>query len=334
MKLRVDPTFTALCTVGLSLASNYLELHSRGLCYQDISFGNVFFDPDDGSVLICDNDNVTFSRQDQALGVLGTPKFMAPEVVRGEALPSIETDLFSLAVLLFYIFFTNHPLEGLREYNIKCMDSFAMKKLYGADPLFIFDPDNDDNRPVVGYHQNAISYWNVYPKKLKNAFIQSFTDGLKDPVNGRYRESMWRKLFAQLRDQIVLCSSCQVECFYDETLSEKAQFCWKCHQPLTLPPKLILHNGATKSLVLLHATKELYPYHLDGDKGYDFSTVMAKVNQHPTHRDRWGLTNMTERIWRVTRPDQSIMEVPPGKTMPLLSGVAIQFGYATGSISV
>ena len=54
-------------------------------------------DPDSGEALICDNDNVAVDKQEQS-GVLGTPRFMAPEIVRGEAKPSTQTDLFSLSV--------------------------------------------------------------------------------------------------------------------------------------------------------------------------------------------------------------------------------------------
>lgn len=42
----------------------------------------------------------------------------------------------------------NHPLEGKQEASIKCMDMAARVKLYGTDPIFIFDPDNKTNRPV------------------------------------------------------------------------------------------------------------------------------------------------------------------------------------------
>jgi len=120
MKRRIEPTFRALATAGLSLSHNYLLLHSQGLCYRDISFGNAFFDPDTGDVLICDNDNVAVDGA-ATLGVLGTPRFMAPEVVRGEARPSTQTDLFSLSVLIFYMLMVHHPLEGKRETEIKCL---------------------------------------------------------------------------------------------------------------------------------------------------------------------------------------------------------------------
>ena len=84
-----------------------------GLCYADISFGNVFLEPNSGAVQICDNDNVAIDGA--GTGVLGTPYFMAPEVVRGEAVPSVPTDRFSLAVLLFCLLTRHHPLLGARE---------------------------------------------------------------------------------------------------------------------------------------------------------------------------------------------------------------------------
>src|SRR5207244_925684 len=109
MTRRVEPTFRVLAAAGLELANSFLQLHSKGLCYCDISFGNVFFDPENGDISICDNDNVAVDGLTDS-GIRGTPRFMAPEVVCNRALPSTQTDLFSLAVLLFYIFMLHHPL--------------------------------------------------------------------------------------------------------------------------------------------------------------------------------------------------------------------------------
>lgn len=148
MKRRAEPSFEALCRAAFNLTKGYRDLHSMGYCYRDISFGNVFFNPDTGDVLICDNDNVSY---DGAVsGVYGTARFMAPEIVNGKAKPSTNTDLFSLAVLLFYMFMLNHPLEGKLEANIKCLDYLAMNRLYGTHPVFIFDPNDTSNRPLEG----------------------------------------------------------------------------------------------------------------------------------------------------------------------------------------
>ena len=172
MKNRVNPSFYVISRTAFNLTKGYRNLHIAGAKYQDISFGNLFFNPDNGDVLICDNDNVSYGNSKPG-GVLGTPGFMAPEIVRGEARPSRDTDRYSLAVLLFYLFMVNHPLEGKQEASIKCMDMAARVKLYGTDPIFIFDPDNKTNRPVPGIHDNANIYWPLYPEQLRQLFIKS-----------------------------------------------------------------------------------------------------------------------------------------------------------------
>jgi len=63
MKRRVDPSFRVLSLAGLQLAQTFLRLHAQGLCYRDISFGNVFFDPATGEIAVCDNDNVAIDGQ-------------------------------------------------------------------------------------------------------------------------------------------------------------------------------------------------------------------------------------------------------------------------------
>ena len=107
-----EPSFRALATVGFQVAHSFLKLHSSGFCYRDVNFGNLFFDPNTGDVRIGDTDNVDVDGRPG--GILGTPGFMAPEVASRKVGPSSRSDRFSLAVLLFYIFMTGHPLMGKR----------------------------------------------------------------------------------------------------------------------------------------------------------------------------------------------------------------------------
>lgn len=177
MKRKIEPSFYTLTVSAIQMVDSFEKLHRKGLCYRDISFGNVFMNELHGDVLICDNDNVT-SEKHADKSILGTPRFMAPEIVRGESLPNVQSDLFSLSVLLFYMFMVHHPLEGKQEASIKCFDLPAMKKLYGTHPVFIYDPINTSNRPVRGVHDNAIVFWDIYPASFKEAFTKSFTRGL------------------------------------------------------------------------------------------------------------------------------------------------------------
>ena len=293
MTRRIEPTFRALATAGFNLAHNYLLLHSQGLCYRDISFGNAFFDPD--------NDNVSVDGAG-VLGVLGTPRFMAPEIVRGEAVPSTQTDLFSLSVLIFYTLMVAHPLEGAKEAAIKAMDLPAMNKIYGKEPIFIFDPNDASNRPVPGIHDNALAFWRIYPQFLHDIFIRAFTIGIKDPKNWRVRESEWRGEMIKLRDAIFYCPHCSLENFYDSVAVKasggNAGLCWACAAQLQLPPRIRIG----KFVVMLNHDTRLFTHHIDDALLYDFSAPAAAVAVHPMQPNVWGLKIFLKTVGRLPPP--------------------------------
>ncbi len=334
MKRRIDPSFYALATAGLHLSHSFLQLHSQGYCYRDISFGNIFLEPENGDIVICDNDNISENNINAASksDVKGTLGFMAPELVRGDSLPSTETDLFSLAVLLFYMFMVHHPLQGKREADIRCLDQAAMTKLYGEEPLFIFDPYDPSNRPVKGYQDNPLLYWPIYPQFLRDLFTRAFTDGIKDPQNGRIRESQWRAAMVHLRDSIVYCSSCNKENFYGNDASGQSNSmhtpCWSCESNITLPFRIRID----KDVIMLNSNTRLFPHHIDVEKMYDFSQPVAEVIRHPTNPNLWGLKNITTEKWSITKLDGTVQDVLPGKSVPLASGTKVLFGSRQGEI--
>ena len=331
MKRRIEPTFRALATAGFELADSFFQLHTKGLCYCDISFGNIFFDPDSGHILICDNDNVDINNVEQS-AVKGTPRFMAPEIVCGEASPSTQTDLFSLAVLLFYMFMVHHPLEGKKESEIKCFDLPAMTQLYGTEPVFIFDPHNDSNRPVPGYQQNAIDFWSIYPKFLRDLFTKAFTDGIQNPNNGRVQEAEWRPAMVRLRDSIIYCAYCSAENFYDpdhiKVSGGKLHPCWSCQQQIIIPPRIRIGQN----IVMLNYDTELFYHHVDDQKRYDFSRAIAVVTQHPMNPNIWGLKNLSNEKWVTTKADGTVKDVEPGQSLTLTTKMKINFGKAEGEI--
>lgn len=331
---RVDYDFRSLCTAGFELSNNFWLLHAEGLCYRDISESNVFFDPSCGEIRICDNDNVDTNGQPGL--VAGTPRFMAPEIVRNEASPDADTDLFSLSILLFYMFFLSHPLIGRRELDIHCFDLPAMRQLFGTRPLFIFDPLDTSNAPVAGHHDNALVYWAIYPKFLKDLFMRSFTDGLNDR-SSRVGETEWRGAFAQLRDSIILCGGCQAENFYDSEAVRMGETstCWSCRAGLTLPARIRLTRGnRMSSTVMANRGTALYPHHLSDDAHalYDFSRRVAEVIEHPDDPRILGLKNLSAESWTATLPDGQIKEIAPGKTLNLRTGVTLSFGGVRAEI--
>ncbi len=322
---KVSPSFRAIVTSAIELAHGFWQLHANGLCYRDISFGNVFFDPQQGNVLICDNDNVGIDGRSTA-SVYGTPGFMAPEVMRGEALPSAATDLFSLSVLLFYLLMVHHPFEGRRELDEPVWDRQAAYRLYGERPVFIFDPDDRSNEPVPGYHDNALVFWPLYPQFVRELFVRAFTEGLRDPLNKRVRELEWLPAMVRLRDSIVYCSACKAEVFWDAAIGA-APTCWQCGKPVTLPPRLVVD----RQTIMLNYDACVSAHHVGAEK-WGFDRPVAEVAQHPTNPDVWGLRNLSSTTWTAATPTGGLLEVVPGRSVTLAPGTSVNFGTAQGVI--
>ena len=324
MKRKAEPNFYNLCKVAFNLTKGYQKLHGMGYSYRDISFGNLFFNPDNGEVLICDNDNVSINGKDDS-SVYGTPRFMAPEIVVGKAKPSRNTDLFSLAVLLFYIFMLNHPLEGKLEANIKCMDIFAMNQLFGTNPIFIFDPDDKSNRPLRGYQDNAIIYWDLYPQQLKDLFTQAFTIGLKSPAR-RVTENKWLDTFANMMSEIIICPNCGAEIFLDENKENLgvAHTCWNCQSSVAVPASIVIG----KNRVVINKDTKLYKHHINSNG--DMDTVIGSISINPNNPNLWGIRNDGTDNWTYIKADGMQVPVAPGKSAAIVSGAKINFGEIIG----
>ncbi len=321
---RLELSLPQRATVCLQLANSFLALHANGFCYQDINFGNIFIDPQSARVLICDNDNVNIDGSDAS--IYGTRKFMAPEVVRRETLPNSRTDLFSMSVLFFYTMFSWHPLDGRREAETQVLDAAAEMRLYGTDPLFLFDPNDVANGPVEGLHDAIVARWESLNEALRALFVRAFTEGLRDPA-GRVLETEWRGPLRGVIDATFACPNCGFEHVADPARSGSPapETCVACLEPMTAPPVLVVGGRA----VALHLGAEV-----KGDllRRGGAEAAGARVECHPRHPDRIGLRNLSETPWEITLPDSSIHTVPPGQTIRIVPGAAIRFGRASGRI--
>jgi eukaryotic-like serine/threonine-protein kinase len=328
-------TFQVLAMAGLQLAENFALLHAlKGLCYVDINWGGIFLKPNTGDILICDNDNVSETGAAYT-PFLGTVDFGAPEFWRSEAPPSRETDLYSLAVMFFQMFMLHHPMHGQLERQFPILDAKATQELYTKKPIFIFDPNNDANRPIIGddYYETVLERWAILPQFIRKCFVQTFTDGLKHPSQ-RVAESIWRTTMAQLRDSIFFCPKCGGENFI-EPLDLKpgkpyGHQCWYSDCQYPLPNPLRLKVG--KHLVILNVGTQLFAHHLLPGQQFDFRTPLATVI-YDAQRQILGLNNASQLHWLVTTLSGTEQEVPPGRNFgPLKPGIKIKFGGLLGEL--
>lgn len=322
------PTFRVLTAVGRNLVDAFHALHTKGLCYRDISFGNLFVDPETAEVAICDNDNVGIDGGD--VFVMGTTRFMAPEVVRYEAVPSSVTDLYSLAVFLFIIFVRGHPLEGVRTdstYSWAESQHAAEQELirhnFGSNPLFVFDPRDSSNCPPPG--SPMLTYWNIYPEYFKAKFVRAFTTGLVDPsLAGRVTAGEWRGALARLGDCVSECQ-CTAAVFYDR--NNPTRKCWNCHERPRVPPMLEL-SGNT---IVLCQGAVVTSHHLSRDKRHDNNEAI--VERYPGRPGELTLRNLSSSPWTVVPDREGPMTVDPMQRLRVRP-MTIDFGPAQGILRV
>lgn len=303
---------TALC-----ITNGFRELHNRGYSYQDLNDGNFFVNPKTGDVLICDNDNV--APYGENLGIAGKCRYMAPEVVMGQKRPDSHTDRFSLAVVLYMLLFLNHPLEGKRT-MCPCLTEELERKFYGSDPVFVWDPANDANRPVRGVHTNEIKLWPLYPAFVRKTFEKAFSHEVMvgNDTTHRVIEKEWQEVFTTLRDLTIKCS-CGSETFIDP--SQQSCRCINCGKSIERPPIL----KVKKYHAALAPGKKLYACHVQYDSD-DFKEAKGEVISSRNNPSLLGLRNDSNNTWEAILPNGSSKGYPNGQVIKLGKGIKINFG--------
>ena len=123
--------------LGWRLAGAFRQLHQQNLTYGDLSASNVLIWEVDGQInaAVIDIDNI-YVAASGILPVLGTPGYMAPEVLEGQPIDPAAED-WSLAVLLFQLLRLGHPFRGSTVINAASeqleADALAGKTQYVSD---------------------------------------------------------------------------------------------------------------------------------------------------------------------------------------------------------
>lgn len=305
-------SFEAMVNAAMKICEGFKALHLSGLSYQDLNDGNFFIHPDTGDVLICDNDNV--APEGVSSGILGKARYMAPEVVTGKAMPSKQTDRYSLSVVLFLLFYANHPLEGARVLACPCMTEKYEKQFYGSEPIFIYDKVNANNRPVRGVHNNVLRRWNAFPAILRETFTQEFSSECLSDPNKRKLERQWQNVIQQIRDMLVVCPECKDETFVEDANTPK---CMCCGKPFNIPGTLQINDRK----VLLTPNTKVY---VDMDNKPDIQVINVPGDRYPIQ-----LRNITTNNWVVETPSGKIRSVEPNMSMPVKAGLKVNL---TGAI--
>lgn len=329
----VRPSFRAIAFAGWQLTDALFALHGLGLAYRDLNAGNVFVDPRRGQVEVCDNDNVDIDGAASVIG--GVMEYQAPEVVLRHAGPSRASDLHSLAVMLFRMLHVGHPLVGAREAQFSNLaDPKVMRKLYGSEARFVFDPVDESNRPTPEAHGPVLGHWPIYPQALRSLFTRAFTLGLYDPAS-RVQESEWRRAMRLLHDSVLTCTGCGAQNFHDPQ-RRGAVSCWSCGGPLPASPlRLGLRRRnaggaeAPDHVVVMEPGACLFADQLRLNRMSPQAVVaeVAAAAGHSAPR----LRNFSGVTWTVQDGDGR-REVASGEDLLVTPGLRLSFGDVIGTV--
>lgn len=305
-------SYRTIIDASLHIVSAFRLLHNAGYSYQDLNDGNFFINPKNGRVLICDNDNVAPDKRET--GILGKPRYMAPEIVLGKNMPDTLSDRFSMAVILFILFCLNHPLEGKRSLT-PCLSPTLQDKLYGSEASFMMEPGTREgpNGPDEKIHRNAIMVWDALPAYVQKLFIKALGHEALTKPNTRPSELEWIDCLVRFRSEIVPCP-CGSEIF---TQGGKTCQCESCGKTFLLPFRFELPDysiPATAGCRLHRCQTGIV----------DADTALKTVGRVIVENNRLRLKNMSGHTWNVVTPSGKSKKVADQELVPLKDGIEIQ----------
>lgn len=225
----------------LKLARAVRRLHAAGLAHSDLSYKNVLVDPISGNSCIIDADELVVPGKYDA-GVLGTPDFIAPEVMEtkglklgdpNKKLPSIATDRHALAVLIYMYLLNRHPLRGGKVWDIDPAKDEEMSM--GEKALFIEHPTDKTNhvkpqdleKSQLPQGDPTRLPYTICGPYLKRLFDRTFIDGLHNP-SARPTAAEWEDALVKTCDLVQPCQNqkCEAHWYvFDNTTKPRCPFC-------------------------------------------------------------------------------------------------------------
>ena len=106
---RFSPSEVA--ALGQALCGAVAAVHAAGLLHRDIKAQNVMMDRE-GRVALMDFGTGREQREGSEAVLAGTPLYLAPEVLTGAMEPTVQSDIYSVGVLLFFLLAGSYPVTG------------------------------------------------------------------------------------------------------------------------------------------------------------------------------------------------------------------------------
>jgi len=299
----------------LNLSRAVRRMHAAGLAHSDLSYKNVLVDPAAGFACIIDIDGLVVPNKFPP-DVVGTPDFIAPEVVATSLLasndpnrifPSALTDRHALATLIYMYLLYRHPLRGGRIHDQDPGRDEALTM--GEKALFIEHPNDSSNRVKLDQLPDSVLPWGdparmpytIAGPLLAELFKRAFVEGLHDPSK-RPLPAEWENALVRTTDLLQPCSNarCEMKWYvFDNTTRPTCPSCGTQYQG-RLPVLNLYSSRQTGSYrsenhrVMVWDGQSLYPWHVN--RNVFPSERLADVDKKRVgyfrlHQGEWVLVN-------------------------------------------
>lgn len=214
--------------IGYKIAIQFALLHDTNRAYCDISGSNILVNEDSSIASICmiDIDNIYIPGSESG-NVLGTSRYMAPEIINRRLVPDIFTDAYSLAVIIFELLRIGHPYVGdMVENGTPAQQSEAYLGLYPYED----DPKEDSNRS-----SQMLPIEVVTTENLRNLFRKTFIQGKENRLE-RASARDFAIACLEASNRVMKCPNCncwhiakvnkekQYQCPWCDDINEKPMF--------------------------------------------------------------------------------------------------------------
>ncbi len=269
--------------MALRLARAVRRIHAAGLVHGDLSYRNVILDPAHGDTCLIDLDGLVVPGK-YPPDVLGTPDFMAPEIVASRhlpkdhpnrKLPGWHADLHALAVLIYLLLLLRHPLRGDKIHDLDD-DNRQEAMMMGAGARFVEDPRYDDNRIREDFLEPFERPWkdtDALPYRVLGPYLaplieRAFVEGLHNP-GLRPTAQEWESALLDTANLLHPCRNeqCEAGWFPLDASNLRCPFCRAPVQGPVHVAHLYQHNGKsfapTGDIKVLHHHAAIHDWHLD-----------------------------------------------------------------------
>lgn len=300
--------------ICLMISRAVRRLHAAGLAHSDLSYKNVLVDPSGGKACVIDIDGLVVPNKFPP-DVVGTPDFIAPEVIATQhldkkdsarKLPSTLTDRHALAVLIYMYLFYRHPLRGAKVHDTDASKDEELSM--GMSALFVEHPTDKSNRVRADHLKATELPWadparmpyTIAGPLLASLFEKAFIEGLHDPQK-RPTPSEWENALVRTIDMIQPCSNqCEMGWYvFDNSRKPKCPLCGTPYQGKL--PVLNLyssrHSGTYQPdnhRVMVWNGQSLFPWHVNRKifpNEHLTPEMKRRVGYFQLHQGDWYLVN-------------------------------------------